>query len=341
MQRQDFTFDLPDRLIADAPLENRSDSRLLALTEQGVEHRQFTDLLSYLQPGDLLVMNNTRVLPARIFATKQSGGRAEVMLERRLADGTWRAFVKASKTPKPGAVLNVAEDLQIQLLDRDGDLFILKLLGDNPMQALHDHGHMPLPPYIKRQDNAQDRERYQTVFAKNEGAVAAPTAGLHFTPELLDQIRATGVQTAEVTLHVGAGTFLPMRADDVTEHKMHSEWCQVSQDTADLIQATRLRGGRVVAVGTTVVRTLETLWQQRGEIVAFEDDTEIFIYPGFEFGVVDAMVTNFHLPESTLLMLVSAFAGQDRVLAAYQQAVSQEYRFFSYGDAMFLTRHPR
>ena len=341
MQRQDFTFDLPDRLIADAPLENRSDSRLLALTEQGVEHCQFMDLLGYLQPGDLLVMNNTRVLPARIFATKQSGGRAEVMLERRLADGTWRAFVKASKTPKPGAVLNVAEDLQIQLLDRDGDLFILKLLGDDPMQALHDHGHMPLPPYIKRQDNAQDRERYQTVFAKNEGAVAAPTAGLHFTPELLDQIRAAGVQTAEVTLHVGAGTFLPMRADDVTEHKMHSEWCQVSQDTADLIQATRLRGGRVVAVGTTVVRTLETLWQQRGEIAAFEDDTEIFIYPGFEFGVVDAMVTNFHLPESTLLMLVSAFAGQDRVLAAYQQAVREEYRFFSYGDAMFLTRHPR
>ena len=341
MQRQDFTFDLPDRLIADAPLENRSDSRLLALTEQGVEHRQFMDLLGYLQPGDLLVMNNTRVLPARIFATKQSGGRAEVMLERRLADGTWRAFVKASKTPKPGAVLNVAEDLQIQLLDRDGDLFILKLLGDDPMQALHDHGHMPLPPYIKRQDNAQDRERYQTVFAKNEGAVAAPTAGLHFTPELLDQIRTAGVDTAEVTLHVGAGTFLPMRADDVTEHKMHSEWCQVSQDTADLIQATRQRGGRVVAVGTTVVRTLETLWQQRGEIAAFEDDTEIFIYPGFEFGVVDAMVTNFHLPESTLLMLVSAFAGQDRVLAAYQQAVSEEYRFFSYGDAMFLTRHPR
>jgi len=341
MQRQDFTFDLPDRLIADAPLENRSDSRLLALTEQGVEHCQFMDLLGYLQPGDLLVMNNTRVLPARIFATKQSGGRAEVMLERRLADGTWRAFVKASKTPKPGAVLNVAEDLQIQLLDRDGDLFILKLLGDDPMQALHDHGHMPLPPYIKRQDNAQDRERYQTVFAKNEGAVAAPTAGLHFTPELLDQIRAAGVQTAEVTLHVGAGTFLPMRADDVTEHKMHSEWCQVSQGTADLIQATRLRGGRVVAVGTTVVRTLETLWQQRGEIAAFEDDTEIFIYPGFEFGVVDAMVTNFHLPESTLLMLVSAFAGQDRVLAAYQQAVREEYRFFSYGDAMFLTRHPR
>ena len=341
MQRQDFTFDLPDRLIADAPLENRSDSRLLALTEQGVEHRQFTDLLGYLQPGDLLVMNNTRVLPARIFATKQSGGRAEVMLERRLADGTWRAFVKASKTPKPGAVLNVADNLQIELLDRDGDLFILKLLGDDPMQALHDHGHMPLPPYIKRQDNAQDRERYQTVFAKNEGAVAAPTAGLHFTPELLDQIRAAGVQTAEVTLHVGAGTFLPMRADDVTEHKMHSEWCQVSQDTADLIQATRQRGGRVVAVGTTVVRTLETLWQQRGEIAAFEDDTEIFIYPGFEFGVVDAMVTNFHLPESTLLMLVSAFAGQDRVLAAYQQAVREEYRFFSYGDAMFLTRHPR
>ena len=341
MQRQDFTFDLPDRLIAPEPLENRSDSRLLALTEQGIEHRQFTDLLGYLNPGDLLVMNNTRVLPARIFATKQTGGRAEVMLERRLADGTWRAFIKSSKTPKPGAILNVAEDLQIELLDRDGDLFVIRLLGADPMGALHEHGHMPLPPYIKRADNASDRERYQTVFAKNEGAVAAPTAGLHFTPELLAQIRESGVETAEVTLHVGAGTFLPMRADDVSEHRMHSEWCQVSEQTAQAINATRERGGRVVAVGTTVVRTLETLWQQRQTVCAFEDDTEIFIYPGFEFGIVDAMVTNFHLPESTLLMLVSAFAGQERVLDAYRQAVAEEYRFFSYGDAMFLTRHPR
>lgn len=341
MRRQDFTFELPDELIAPAPLENRSDSRLLALDEQGISHRQFTDVLALLNPGDLLVMNNTRVLPARIFATKQTGGKAEVMLERRLADGRWRAFVKSSKTPKPGAILTVSNDLQIELLDRDGDLFVLQLLGEDPMQALHEHGHMPLPPYIKREDDESDRERYQTVYAKNEGAVAAPTAGLHFTSELLDQIRAHGVNTAEVTLHVGAGTFLPMRADDVSEHKMHSEWCQVPESTANLINQTRAAGGRVVAVGTTVVRTLETMWQQTQSVQAFEDDTEIFIYPGFEFGVVDAMITNFHLPESTLLMLVSAFAGQSRILDAYQQAVEQRYRFFSYGDAMFLTRHPR
>ena len=339
MRRQDFHFDLPDNLIAPAPLENRSDSRLLALTNQGVEHRQFMDLLGYLQPGDLLVMNNTRVLPARIFATKQTGGRAEVMLERRLADGRWRAFVKSSKTPKPGAILNVAEDLQIELLDRDGDLFLLRLLGEDPMKALHEHGHMPLPPYIKREDNEDDRERYQTVFAKQEGAVAAPTAGLHFTPESLQQIRDKGVQTAEVTLHVGAGTFLPMRSDDLTEHQMHSEWCQVPEVTAQAIRETQARGGRVVAVGTTVVRTLETMFKQTGTVAAFEDDTEIFIYPGFQFGVIDAMVTNFHLPESTLIMLVSAFAGKDRVLAAYAEAVREEYRFFSYGDAMFLERH--
>lgn len=341
MRRQDFSFELPEHLIAPAPLENRSDSRLLTLTDDGIAHRQFTGVLELLQPGDLLVMNNTRVLPARIFATKQTGGRAEVMLERRLADGRWRAFVKSSKTPKPGAILTVSENLQIELLDRDGDLFILQLLGEDPMHALHEHGHMPLPPYIKREDNESDRERYQTVYAKNEGAVAAPTAGLHFTPELLEQIRAKGVQTAEVTLHVGAGTFLPMRADDVTEHKMHSEWCQVPVQTADAINQARAQGGRVVAVGTTVVRTLETMWQQTQSVQAFEGDTEIFIYPGFEFGVVDAMITNFHLPESTLLMLVSAFAGQTRVLEAYRAAVEEQYRFFSYGDAMFLTRHPR
>lgn len=338
MRRQDFSYELPDDLIAPVPLENRSDSRLLSLTDNGIAHQHFSDLGSLLNPGDLLVMNNTRVIPARIFATKQTGGRAEVMLERRLADGTWRAFVKASKTPKPGAVLNVSDDLSIELLDRDGDLFVLRLLGDDPMRALHEHGHMPLPPYIKREDNESDKERYQTVYAKNEGAVAAPTAGLHFTPELLAQLRDSGVQTAEVTLHVGAGTFLPMRADDLTEHKMHSEWCQVPAETAELINQTRARGGRVIAVGTTVVRTLETLWQVRGEVCEFEDDTEIFIYPGFEFAVVDAMITNFHLPESTLLMLVSAFSGKDRILEAYNTAVAERYRFFSYGDAMFLTR---
>lgn len=232
----------------------------------------------------------------------------------------------------------MAEGFDVQLLDRDGDLFVIRLLGQDPMALLQQHGHMPLPPYIKREDTADDRERYQTVIAKKEGAVAAPTAGLHFTDDLFEQLKSKGVQVAEVTLHVGAGTFLPMRADKVTEHQMHSEWFECPAATADLINQTRAQGGRVVAVGTTVVRTLESVVKQTGAIQGHSGDTDIFIYPGFDWQVVDALVTNFHLPESTLIMLVSAFAGRDHVLAAYRSAVENEYRFFSYGDAMFLER---
>ncbi|WP_420550893.1 tRNA preQ1(34) S-adenosylmethionine ribosyltransferase-isomerase QueA [Litorivicinus lipolyticus] len=338
MQKSDFHFELPEAQIAAEPLADRSASRLLHLNDAGIAHRQFTDLVSQLEPNDLLVLNNTRVLPARLFATKSTGGKAEVMLERRLANGDWRAFVKSSKTPKPGATLTVADGFTIDLLARDGDLFVIRLCGDDPMGQLQTHGHMPLPPYIKRADTEADRARYQTVFAKNEGAVAAPTAGLHFTPELLNAIRARGVDTAEVTLHVGAGTFLPMREDDVKKHVMHSEWFECPAVTADKINATRARGGRVIAVGTTVVRTLESVAAQTGSIQAHAGDTSIFIYPGFKWQVIDAMVTNFHLPESTLLMLVSAFAGTDAVLAAYNEAVAEGYRFFSYGDAMLLER---
>ena len=338
MLKTDFAFELPEHLIASQPLPDRSASRLLHLGDAGISHRQFPDVLKLIRPGDLLIMNNTKVLPARLFATKETGGKCEVMLERRLANGDWRAFIKASKTPKPGATLTVAEGFTIDLIERDGDLFVIRLLGNDPMASLHEHGHMPLPPYIKRDDTSDDRERYQTVFAKNEGAVAAPTAGLHFTPELLNDLRSNGVHTAEVTLHVGAGTFLPMRADDVAEHQMHSEWFECPAETAAKIKHTKANGGRVVAVGTTVVRTLESVVQQTGDVQAHSGDTDIFIYPGFEWQVVDALITNFHLPESTLIMLVAAFVGKDRILAAYNEAVSQEYRFFSYGDAMFLER---
>ena len=334
MKTTDFAFELPEHLIASDPLPDRSASRLLALTANGIEHGAFTDLTQRLGPGDLLVVNNTKVLPARLQATKETGGKAEVMLERRLADGTWRAFIKASKTPKPGAVLTVAPDFTIELLGRDGDLFHIALKAPDVGAALDAYGAMPLPPYIKRPADDGDKSRYQTVYAKNEGAVAAPTAGLHFTPELLDALKEKGVEVAEVTLHVGAGTFLPVRVDDPKEHQMHSEWCEVSEDAAAKIKNAK----RVIAVGTTVVRTLESMHQALGEVGAYSGDTNIFIYPGFEWQVIDALVTNFHLPESTLIMLVSAFAGKERVLEAYKEAVAEEYRFFSYGDAMFLER---
>ncbi len=342
MQRRDFYFDLPDELIARYPAQQRDGSRLLVLQGDGrLEHRQFPDLLDYLREGDLLVFNDTRVIPARLFGAKESGGRIEILIERLIDEHHALAHIRASKSPKAGSRLFLAEDAEapvgsdaVEVLGRQGALFELRF--DAPLlEQLNTYGHMPLPPYIDRADDAEDQQRYQTVYAKRDGAVAAPTAGLHFTEDFLAACKAKGVEQAFVTLHVGAGTFQPVRADDIRDHEMHAEYIEVSADVAQQVRATRARGGRVVAVGTTSVRSLESA-SQSGEIAAFSGDSRIFIYPGYQFKSVDALFTNFHLPESTLIMLVSALAGQAPVMAAYREAVAERYRFFSYGDAMLV-----
>ena len=353
MKTADFHFDLPEHLIAQSPLEERTSSRLLALdgATGRLDHRQFLEIEALLNPNDLLVFNNTRVIPARLYGQKQTGGRVEILIERLRGDGSVLAHVRASKSPKEGSLIFITADQDSDITDftlrvrgRDGGLFELEAETGTVAKMMRLYGHMPLPPYIERADTAQDRERYQTVYAKHEGAVAAPTAGLHFDEALLSRLRLKGMQTAFVTLHVGAGTFQPVRVEDITQHKMHREWIEVGQDCVDAIRACRKRGGRVVAVGTTSVRSLESaaaagLDSERCP-AAFEGDSDIFLYPGCEFGVVDAMVTNFHLPESTLIMLVSAFAGYEETMKAYREAVHKEYRFFSYGDAMFVTYKP-
>lgn len=343
MQRSDFHFDLPEDLIAYRPAAQRDGSRLLAVEgEAAPAHRQFPDIVDYLQAGDLLVFNDTRVIPARLYAQKQTGGRVEILIERMLDEHRAIAHLRASKSPKAGAVLSLAANEQadpggdrVEVTGRDGALFALRF--DRPvLDVLQQWGHMPLPPYIDRQDEAEDRERYQTVYASRDGAVAAPTAGLHFTEALIAQCREKGVDTAFVTLHVGAGTFQSVRVDDIREHQMHSEYIEVSDAVCRQVEAARARGGRVVAVGTTSVRSLESACRASGQLAPFQGDSDIFIYPGYRFKCVDAMITNFHLPESTLIMLVSAFMGRERILAAYREAVAQRYRFFSYGDAMLL-----
>lgn len=337
MLLSDFRFDLPEHLIAQAPPQQRGNSRLLTLDRHGaLDDGRFADLAARLRPGDLLVFNDTRVIPARLFGAKASGGKVEVLVERVLGGHEAVAHVRASKSPKPGTRLDMEGGYSIEVTGRDGDLFRLRFAADDSVWSLLErHGHMPLPPYIRRADSGEDRSRYQTVYARVPGAVAAPTAGLHFTPALLDELAAMGVERAFVTLHVGAGTFQPVRTERVSEHRMHGEWLSVGADTVARIEATRAAGGRVVAVGTTVVRALESA-ARSGRLEVFEGDTDIFITPGYRFRVIDALVTNFHLPESTLLMLVCAFAGQAPVLAAYRHAVEQAYRFFSYGDAMFI-----
>ncbi len=340
MRVSDFHFDLPESLIARYPLAERRASRLLVLDgESGaLAHRRFTDLLDHLHPGDLMVFNDTRVIPARLFGQKASGGKLEILVERVLDEYRVLAHVRSSKSPKPGTEILVEGGGRAEMLARHDALFELRF--DEPVLALLDRvGHMPLPPYIVRADDAADRERYQTVYAQRSGAVAAPTAGLHFDEALLESIRAKGVETAFVTLHVGAGTFQPVRVERIEDHPMHREWLEVSQDVVDAVAACRARGGRVIAVGTTSVRSLESAARD-GQLKAFSGDTDIFIYPGRPFHVVDALVTNFHLPESTLLMLVSAFAGYPETMAAYAAAVENGYRFFSYGDAMYITRNP-
>jgi len=344
MRRQDFHFDLPEELIAQFPAAERRDSRLLCLDGNSGQIRDmwFRDFPMLLQPGDLLVLNNTRVIPARLFGHKETGGQIEILVERLLDEQQLLAHVRASKSPRPGSKLLLSDTVQAIVLDREADLFRLQFEdsaqpGRSLLTILDELGHMPLPPYIQRQDQQSDRERYQTVFARQPGAVAAPTAGLHFDTAMLDELTAQGIEQAYVTLHVGAGTFQPVRVDDIRQHHMHAEWIEVDQTVCDRVAATRQRGGRVVAVGTTSVRCLESA-AQAGQLQPYTGDTDIFIYPGYQFQVVDALLTNFHLPESTLLMLVCAFAGYDNVLQAYRHAVEQRYRFFSYGDAMFLTR---
>ena len=338
MLRSDFHFSLPHELIAQKPLERRDASRLLCLT---AEHETATDchflhFLDLVNENDLLVMNNTRVIPARLFGRKSSGGKVEVLLERMLDEQHFLAQVRASKAPKAGTRILLDGDHQLEVTGRVNDLFELRVVGDHPlMDVLVNCGHVPLPPYIERPDEDEDQERYQTVYASEPGAVAAPTAGLHFDENMLQRLQDKGVRIVHVTLHVGAGTFQPVRAERVEDHKLHEEQIEVSQDVVDAVNTTREQGGRVVAIGTTSVRALESA-AVSGRLQATCRDTDIFIYPGYRFQVVDALLTNFHLPESSLLMLVCAFGGFRRVMNAYQHAVRERYRFFSYGDAMFL-----
>ncbi|MCQ2029320.1 tRNA preQ1(34) S-adenosylmethionine ribosyltransferase-isomerase QueA [Stutzerimonas zhaodongensis] len=340
MQVSDFSFQLPDSQIARHPLAERRASRLLVLDGPSgrLEHRRFADLLDHLRPGDLMVFNNTRVIPARLFGQKDTGGKVEVLVERVLDGSRVMAHIRSSKAPKPGGIINIDGGGRALMMARHDALFELDF-GEDVLALLERVGHMPLPPYIDRPDETADRERYQTVYAQRAGAVAAPTAGLHFDAELLAALKSKGVDSTFVTLHVGAGTFQPVRVERIEEHHMHREWLEVGQDVVEAVAACRDRGGRVVAVGTTSVRSLESAARD-GVLRPFSGDTDIFLYPGKPFHVVDALVTNFHLPESTLLMLVSAFAGYPETMAAYAEAIAEGYRFFSYGDAMFITRNP-
>ncbi len=341
MQRSDFYYELPPELIAQAPLAERRASRLLVLdgATGAITHRMFVDLPDLLRPGDLLVFNDTRVLPARVLARKPTGGRVELLLERVLAPRRALVHLRASHKPPPGGAIELPGNARAHVVARVGELTEIELDLD-VVPYLEAHGETPLPPYIARTPDAGDRDRYQTVFARAPGAVAAPTAGLHFDTALLEALAARGVERTFVTLHVGAGTFAPVRTERIEDHELHAEWLEVSAETSAAVERCRARGGRVVAVGTTSVRALETA-ARGGPLVPFKGDSRLFIYPGFRFRVVDVMVTNFHLPESSLLMLVSAFAGREATLAAYRHAVAQRYRFFSYGDAMLVTPQAR
>ncbi|MDH5729444.1 MAG: tRNA preQ1(34) S-adenosylmethionine ribosyltransferase-isomerase QueA [Gammaproteobacteria bacterium] len=339
MQTRDFDFELPPELIATQASAQRSQSRLLCVSQnqQQLKDFKFCDIPRLLRQGDLLVFNNTKVIPARLFGEKDSGGEVEVLIERVLNQHEALAHVRSNRSPKPGRLLLLEnKQLQAEVLGRQGEFFHLRFAGEaSLLELLDSYGRIPLPPYIEREAEQVDRERYQTIYAKHPGAVAAPTAGLHFDHALLDQLKQLGVNTCEVTLHVGAGTFQPVRVDNIFEHQMHSERFVLNHAAVEAIKQTQEQGGRVIAVGTTSVRVLETV-AARGEFEACEGETDIFIYPGFEFKVIDALITNFHLPQSTLLMLVSALAGRETILNAYQHAIEQRYRFYSYGDAMII-----
>lgn len=339
MRRDEFAYDLPPELIAQFPTEHRGDSRLLCLDglNDRLEDRQFATLPTLLKPGDLLVFNDTRVIPARLYGEKETGGKVEIMVERVMDGQHILAQLKASKTPKLKSLIHLDKGITLKLECRLDDMFVL--VFDNEYKAdqvLQMIGHIPLPPYIQRPDQIVDRERYQTIFAQRPGAVAAPTAGLHFTNEMFEQFKKNDIEITYVTLHVGAGTFQPVRSEYIEDHKMHRENLMVTEEVCKKVTKVKTNGGRIIAVGTTSVRCLETATRS-GAIQPFCGETDIFIYPGFKFQLVDALITNFHLPESTLLMLVCAFAGKEQVLAAYQHAISEKYRFYSYGDAMYLT----
>ena len=348
MQLSDFKYILPERLIANYPTNQRSDSRLMCLNSAtgDIEHRVFRECVDLLRPGDLLVFNDTRVIPARLLGEKTTGGRVEVLIERLLENNRALVQLRASKSPGPGTllkfyprnkqVLESSASLDAEVEAREGEFFLLKFSSNLDLSGqLREFGHIPLPPYIKHVDEEVDGERYQTVYASREGAVAAPTAGLHFDEELLAEIKEKGIEQAFLTLHVGAGTFQPVRVDNIDEHKMHKEFVNVDDEVCEKVNACKARGGRIIAVGTTSVRSLESAARE-GVLKRFQGETDIFIYPGYQFQIVDAMITNFHLPESTLLMLVSAYTGKKMLLDAYHEAIDQEYRFFSYGDAMFI-----
>ncbi len=340
MRRDDFNFELPERLIARRPPKARRDSRLLSLPESGpLVNRQFAQLPELLNPGDLLVFNNSRVIPARVFGRKESGGQIEVLLERIVGDGRVLAKIRASKSPRPGTRLNLSAGDGVETVvvsDRENDLFILNFACD-ALSFFLEHGEMPLPPYIDRPADEDDDTRYQTVYAEPLGSVAAPTAGLHFDEAMLRELDAAGIHRGNVTLHVGSGTYQPVRAERVEDHVMHAEYIEVSQALVEQVREVKAAGGKVICVGTTSLRSLESA-SQSGELTAFTGNTDIFIYPGYRFKTVDRLLTNFHLPESSLIMLVSALAGRERILDAYAHAVANEYRFFSYGDCMLIDR---
>ncbi len=339
MKLSDFNYDLPKELIAQDPLENRSDSRLMVIHRDtdAIEHRIFREIGEYISPGDILVMNDTRVIPARLIGVRESGGAAEILLLKRLDIDRWDAIVRPGKKLRPGAKVSFGEGKlvgEIEEVAEEGNR-IVRFHYDGVFESILDElGQMPLPPYITHK--LQDKERYQTVYAKHEGSAAAPTAGLHFTKELLKELEEKGVETAFVTLHVGLGTFRPVKTENILEHHMHTEYCEVSKETAEKVNRVKERGGRVIAVGTTSVRTLESMTEEDGVLRAGSRDTDIFIYPGYRFKLVDSLITNFHLPESTLLMLVSAFYDREKILSAYSEAVQEKYRFFSFGDAMLI-----
>ncbi len=338
MKKSDFNYHLPESLIAQIPLADRDASRMLCMDRNTgeINDRYFTDFINQMTNQDLLVFNNTKVIPARLYGKKQSGGKIEILIERVQNTHQAIAHVKASKAPKPGTVIELDAGNACTVLGRVDDLFQVDFGTQDILDILDNIGHIPLPPYITRADDASDLTRYQTVFAKELGAVAAPTAGLHFDVAMMDKIAAKNIATAFVTLHVGSGTFQPVRVENLAEHLMHKEYYEVSQQTVDAVNDTRAKGGRVVAIGTTAVRALESA-SKMGLLMAGYGDTDLFITPGYQFKSVDAMLTNFHLPESTLLMLVSAFAGYQPIMNAYQHAIDESYRFFSYGDAMFLS----
>lgn len=334
MTLSDFDFDLPKSLIAQSPPEHRTSSRLL-IAQSPIIDAIFRNIGDFIQKDDLLVMNNTKVIPARLFGHKESGGKVEIMIERLLNDKQVLAMIKASRAPQIGSQIILENGETATVLNKKNGLYTLEFKTDSLLELLDNIGHIPLPPYIERPDNAQDLNRYQTVFAKTNGAVAAPTAGLHFDDKLLDSLKKQGVNSAFVTLHVGAGTFQPVKTDNIKDHYMHSEYYEVPQQTVDKITQTKSNGGRIIAVGTTVVRSLESA-AKYGTLKATREETSIFIFPGYEFQVVDGLITNFHLPKSSLLMLVSAFIGHRRMMEIYQHAINEKYRFFSYGDAMLL-----